>query len=201
MLKKQFEHYIQNQNNKNKDGKYTFLPEEKAYVLKHGLLEEAALSVTESAERFQPIYMELADKESDDIVKENMESTFLEEKMHYFEKNLDYYLYMETEAFQLIKIDAVTLEVDSVFRTYEAMFGLKLPKKLETSIRAYFDQIITNKEQTYNLIFNNQDGLWEVNFPIETLSDFSKNMEIREAMQLIYSFLFQMEKNLEGNNH
>ncbi|MFT8322697.1 MAG: hypothetical protein ABF649_17640 [Bacillus sp. (in: firmicutes)] len=198
MIKKQMQRYIDNQENKLQTGKYAFLPEEGTYIEKQSLLEKTEISIAELSERFQPIYIEIAHKESDDSIQENIDNSFLSEKISYLEKNLDHYLYMETAAFDIIRIDALTIEVDSVFRTYEVMFGLHLPKKLEKSIRSYFDQALVEKELTYNLLFNNQEGLWEVNFPIEGLSTFSKEIKVFEALQLIYLFLFRMEEKIEA---
>ncbi|MGP7815773.1 hypothetical protein [Niallia sp. 01092] len=193
MLKKQFQRYIENQNNQ----KYPLFSEEKAYVFKQSLLGEAEIALADSPARFQNLYLELVNKESDERIQDNINLDFLSEKMNYFEQHLDHYLYLETDTFEIIGIDGLIFEVDSVFRTYEVIFGLKLPKKLGDAIRSYFNESIKKEGLTYNLLFNDQEGLWEVNFPIEALNTFSKDMEINEALQLVYLFLFQMEDEIE----
>ncbi|WP_445506895.1 hypothetical protein [Niallia sp. 03190] len=193
MLKKQFQRYIENQNNQ----KHPLFSEEKAYVFKQSLLGEAEIALADSPARFQNLYLELVNKESDETIQDNINLDFLSEKMNYFEQHLDHYLYLETDAFEIIGIDGLIFEVDSVFRTYEVIFGLKLPKKLGDAIRSYFNESIKKEGITYNLLFNDQEGLWEVNFPIEALNTFSKDMEINEALQLVYLFLFQMEDEIE----
>lgn len=172
--------------------------EEKNYLLSHDLIQEEKIEETNTTERFPSLYLELANKETDETIQENVDFTFLTTEVNYFEKNIEEYLYVETDAFSIVGIESLSLEVDSVFHTYEAIFGLKLPKKAEGTIRSFFEKTLEGDNVTYNLLFNAQDGMWDVNLPIEAIQGFSKQMNIGETVQLIYLFLFQLGEEIEG---
>ncbi|PKG22956.1 branched-chain amino acid aminotransferase [Niallia nealsonii] len=195
MLKKQMQIYIEQQTKTN--GSLFFFSEEKKYLLGHSFVVEKELEEKNTAERFPNIYLELASKETDETIEENVDSTFLATEIHYFEKKIEEYLYVESDAFVIVGVESLSLEVDSVFRTYEGIFGLKIPKKAEGAIRSFFEKTLEGNHTTYNLMFNAQDGMWDVNLPIEAIPGFSNQMNIGDVLQLIYLFLFQLGEELE----
>lgn len=174
-----------------------FFTEEKNYLLEHSFAIDKELQEKNTPERFQNIYLELANKETDETIEENVDSAFLSTEIHYFEKKIEEYLYVESDAFSIVGLESLSLEVDSVFRTYEGIFGLKIPKKAEGAIRSFFEKTLAGDHTTYNLMFNAQDGMWDVNLPIEAIPGFSKQMNIGDLLQLIYLFLFQLGEELE----
>ncbi|WP_284561528.1 branched-chain amino acid aminotransferase [Bacillus sp. T2.9-1] len=179
-----------------KEGKVVLFEEELNYVRKEELLTEDNIVVGTTAERFSDLYMELANKETDEVVQENIDAIFLKEEVQYFEKNIDVYLYVETKAFEVIGVDSLSLEVDSVFKTYEVLCGLKAPKKKEKEIRSFMEEHLSGDETNYQLMFNGNDGIWDVNFSLEKVNSFHKNMEIGEALKLAYAFLFALQGSL-----
>lgn len=74
--------------------------------------------------------MERSNKESEELISEE-NSAFLSQPIEYLKKNKDEFLYFESQWFELIGVEALSLEVDDVFGTYNAMFGLKFQKKWE----------------------------------------------------------------------
>lgn len=180
-----------------KEGKVVLFEEELNYVRKEEL-SEVNIVVGNSAERFSDLYMELANKETDEVVKENVDVTFLKEEVQYLEKNIDVYLYVETKAFEVIAVDSMSIEVDSVFGTYEILCGLKSPKKKDKEIRAFMEEHLVGDETYYHLMFNGNDGVWDVNFSLEKVNGFHKNMEIGEALKLAYIFLFSLKESLSA---
>jgi len=196
MLKKQIQTYIGEQ--AKTDGPIFFFSEEKNYLLSHQLIEEEKIEETNTPARFASLYLELANKETDESLNADMNAPFLQTKINYLAEKLEEYLYIETDAFSIIGVESLSLEVDSVFRTYEGIFGLKAPKKTEGAIRSFFEKTLEGDDITYNLMFNAQDGLWDVNLPIEAIPGFSAEMSIGDAIKLIYLFLFQLGEELEG---
>ena len=196
MLKKQMQTYIGEQ--AKTDGPIFFFSEEKNYLLSHQLIEEEKIEETNTPARFASLYLELANKETDESLNADMDASFLQTKINYLAEKLEEYLYIETDVFSIIGVESLSLEVDSVFRTYEGIFGLKAPKKTEGAIRSFFEKTLEGDDITYNLMFNAQDGLWDVNLPIEAIPGFSAEMSIGDAIKLIYLFLFQLGEELEG---
>ncbi|MER2058086.1 MAG: branched-chain amino acid aminotransferase [Niallia sp.] len=192
MLKTEMKNHLEKAQ---KEGKVVLFEEELNYVRKEDLSEDNIV-VGNSAERFSDLYMELANKETDEVVKENIDDTFLKEEVQYLEKNIDVYLYVETKAFEVIAVDSMSIEVDSVFGTYEILCGLKSPKKKDKEIRAFMEEHLVGDETYYHLMFNGNDGVWDVNFSLEKVNGFHKNMEIGEALKLAYIFLFSLQDSL-----
>ncbi|HEO8419087.1 branched-chain amino acid aminotransferase [Niallia sp. FSL W8-0635] len=194
MLKTEMKNHLEKAQ---KEGKVVLFEEELNYVRKEEL-SEVNIVVGNSAERFSDLYMELANKETDEVVKENVDVTFLKEEVQYLEKNIDVYLYVETKTFEVIAVDSMSIEVDSVFGTYEILCGLKSPKKKDKEIRAFMEEHLVGDETYYHLMFNGNDGVWDVNFSLEKVNGFHKNMEIGEALKLAYIFLFSLQESLSA---
>lgn len=134
MLKKQMESYISESVIENK---IELFKKEKDYVEKHKLLPEDIIIVKkENASRFTDAYMERSNKESEELISEE-NSAFLSQPIEYLKKNKDEFLYFESRWFELIGVVALSLEVDDVFGTYNAMFGLKFQKKMGDVLKTY----------------------------------------------------------------
>jgi hypothetical protein len=196
MLKKEMNKYLEERKLQTEE-KIVLFEEELNYVKKEGLIDENIV-VEHTAERFSDLYMELANKETDEVVTENVQETILKEEVRYLERNIEFYLYVETKAFDIVSVDSMSLEVDSVFDTYEILCGLKCPKKAEKEIRTFLENHLTGDDTYYHLMFNGNDGLWDFNFSLEKISGFRKEMEIGEALKLAYLFLFALNEKLSA---
>ena len=136
MLKKEMNKYLEERKLQTEE-KIVLFEEELNYVKKEGLIDENIV-VEHTAERFSDLYMELANKETDEVVTENVQKTILKEEVRYLERNIEFYLYVETKAFDIVSVDSMSLEVDSVFDTYEILCGLKCPKKAERRFERFW---------------------------------------------------------------
>ncbi|TRZ38230.1 hypothetical protein CEQ21_22785 [Niallia circulans] len=193
MINKNMKKYLES---KAENEKIAALPVEKAYLLENELAAEDRILIASLPEKLGDFYMELANKESDETVKEGLSASFLEEKISLLKTNLDEYLYVETDLFDMIQVDGLTLEVDSVFRKYDGLFGFRAPKKQEQVIRSYFANTL-GSETPYSLMFNNQDGLWDVNLPIEYIEGFTEELSVAATLELFYSFMFALGSLLD----
>lgn len=194
MLKKEFQTFLHSLNEQSNP--VILLPIEKQYAIEHQLLEEADIHVTEDASRFVDLYAETVNKETDDVITEN-NRTIMEKEISYFKEHLAEYIYIESNAFDIVRIDALSIEVDSVFRTYEVMFGLRYPKKEEEAIRSFFNENLSGENHKYTIMFNSDDGLWDINLNMEHLKGFSENNKLSQILTLIYTFLFQLAAEKE----
>jgi hypothetical protein len=170
--------------------------EEKDYLLKHGLIEEDTDLVEKSPElRFLDTYIERSNKESEEVIGEEGH-TFLEQPLDYLKKHMNEFIYIESNWFEIIGVDAVSLEVDDLFGTYDVMLGLKIQKKFEPSIRMFLKDHLGDEEK-FDLMFSLDDGLWNLNFDLDSVEGYSETITLGEAFRLIYQFLFRLAEAVE----
>ncbi len=176
--------------------------EEKDYIERHQLLPEginSSLSLIEQVtfSRFQhDVYIERGNKETEELIAEESPA-FLNHPISYFKKNLEEFMYLESPWFDLIGVDAISFEADSVFGNYDVMLGLKLPKKTEKLIKSYLISSLEKEDVTFDLMFSAADGLWDLNFSLNDHSSFREDWTIRDAYQAIYELLFKLAEEVE----
>ncbi|KWW17318.1 MULTISPECIES: hypothetical protein [Peribacillus] len=194
MLRKRMEAYISKSITNNK---VELFNEEKEYSEKHKLItEDSTIVVKENTSRFVDAYIERSNKESEELIAiEN--ASFLAQPIDYFKKNKDEFLYFESEWFELIGVEALSIEVDDVFGTYNAMFGLKLQKKMGDVLKTYLKKELQEDIGSFSLMFNPGDGLWDVNFALNNVKGFREDLSLEDAFHLIYHFLFILVQTVE----
>lgn len=197
MLKDQIKQYITEQQNNPSGKSITIFKEEKEYVERNQLADNLQLSEMDPSERFADAYIERCDKESENMLK-NESSSFLNERLDYLKKHKNEFIYMESNWFSLISVEAVSLEADDVFGTYDVMLGLKQQKKFEKALKENLNSLLHGDEAKFDLMFSLEDGLWNLNFALNYVEGFHEEMTIGEAFQLIYRFLFQLGEAVEG---
>ncbi len=73
------------------------------------------------------VYIERCDKDSEELIsKENY--SFLTSSIQHLKQNMNEFLYIESPSFENIKTDALSFEVDDVFKTYMVLLGFKVQK-------------------------------------------------------------------------
>jgi hypothetical protein len=191
MLKESIQKLINNQS------KVELYPEEYEFVINNGVSNpETEIAKIDGSSRFSDAYMERSDKETEEFLGEEGAS-FLEKPISYFKQHMNEFLYMESKWFNLIGVDAISFEVDDLFRTYDVMLGLKIQKKYSSQLRDYFSQHSVDPEDPVDLIFDAQEGIWNINFSLHTIVGFREDMTIGEAYQLVYSFIFSFVQSIE----
>lgn len=170
--------------------------EEIEYAKKHQLLDESRIVTEKSPElRFSNAYIERGDKETEESIGEEA-ANFLNQPIDYLKRNINEFIYIESDWFQMIHTESICLEVDDVFGTYEVMLGLKLQKKFEKAIKAYVEQELMGDKKV-SILFNQGDGLWDFNLALNHINGFKENLTINEALNLVYSFLFKLIESVE----
>lgn len=194
MLKKRVEEYIAKAS---ASGAVELHIEEKAYAERLGLLQEVEVPIKESngEHRFENAYIERGDKETEEFLGE--ESTeFLKQPISYFKERKNEFMYMESEWFDMVRVDAVSFENDDVFGLYDVMLGLKLQKKFEPAIKSYLKENLEG--DGYDLMFDGNEGVWSLNFALNGLAGYKEDLTVGEAYGLIYSFLFGLAEWVES---
>lgn len=145
--------------------------------------------------QFETAYMERSNKETGELIAIE-DGQFLKEKISYFRQHIDEFIYIESTLFESIGVDSICVEVDDVFGTFDVMLGLKLKKKQGEKIKAVLNEFL-EKDRKYSLLFNQSDGLWELNFALNGLEEFHEEMEFGDVCKLIYCFLFKLVEAVE----
>ncbi|MGG3466976.1 branched-chain amino acid aminotransferase [Neobacillus pocheonensis] len=146
---------------------------------------------------FSHAYIERSSKETETMIAEES-SSFLNQPIEYLKKHKNEFIYMELSSFEQIRVEAVSLEVDDVFGTYDVMLGLKLQKKYEKYIKNFLNTNLMGDEAKFDLMFSHDDGLWNLNFTLNYVEDFHEDLTIGEAFQLIYNFLSKLVEQAEA---
>ncbi|QTD42609.1 branched-chain amino acid aminotransferase [Sporosarcina sp. Te-1] len=187
MLKKRMEERLAST-----DGPVSLFPIEKEYALRHGLISNQ--DITDKEWRFQAI--ERCLKETEEMVQEESER-FLDNPISILHKPIEEFLYVESDAFQMVKVEGIALEVDDVFKVYTALFGLQLQKKWQNHIQSFMDSKLP--DGSCSLLFDS-DGTFSVNISLNGLDGFDEKLPIRKVVPLIYKFLFELLETFEAEN-
>ncbi|MFJ9462838.1 branched-chain amino acid aminotransferase [Viridibacillus arvi] len=190
MLKQQIENYIENHISENKIELFDI---EKEYAEKHQLLT-SGVSVAEKA--FHIDALERCNKETEELISAETPA-FLQKPISYLKEQANEFVYVESSNFELIRMDAVALEFDDVFETYTALFGLKLQKKFGEAIKTYLNTHLQGDNAKYSVMFSAEDGLWDVNVPLDYLEGFSEAKSFEEIYNMIYVFFFKLVEEIE----
>ena len=146
---------------------------------------------------FQNAYIERCDKETENFISEEAVG-FLEQPITYLKQHNDEYVYMEVDSLEAVRTDGITMEVDDVFGTYNMMIGLKLVKKKEAQIKQYLEANLTGEGPKFAMLFNQQDGLWDLNFTLDYVEGFNENMKFGEVILTVQQFLSQLIDSMEN---
>ncbi|KMY50294.1 hypothetical protein [Peribacillus loiseleuriae] len=197
MIKNKLEQYIAEELRKGDTKKIELYKEEKEYAETYQLIDLNTIYVEEKKDemRFADVYIERSDKESEDLIAEE-NSAFLTQSLDFLKKNQKEFMYFESDSFDLIGVESVSLELDDVFGTYDVMLGLKQQKKMGPVIKQLLEKHLGDST-SFDLLFNQGDGMWDLNFSLNPLSDFKEELSIGEALQLIYRFLFTLVAEVE----
>ncbi|MGF7015637.1 branched-chain amino acid aminotransferase [Ornithinibacillus bavariensis] len=196
MLHKRMKQYISSELMSEKH-KVEIYQEEKEFIKKYDLISnDITLIEKDPTTRFLDAYIERCNKETEEtIAKESF--VFLEQPIDYLQKHKNEFLYLESNWLELIGVDAISLEVSDVFGTYDVMVGLQLQKKHEISLKENLSKELHGDEARFELIFNQKDGMWDLNFALNYVQGFNEEMSLEEAYRLIYRFIFKLVERVE----
>ncbi|WP_235848431.1 branched-chain amino acid aminotransferase [Litchfieldia alkalitelluris] len=195
MLKEPLHNYLSTYDESNSDVIGIF-KEEDAYLKRLEIKDKYTFIIIEnsSIKKFKDAYIELCDKESENVVSTEG-GEFLEQSLQYLKVNKNLFVYLESNWFDVIGVDSVSLELDDVFGHFDFMLGFKVQKKHEQLIKTFLNQEIN--ESTYDLMFSQEDGLWSLNIELNGMEEFNENMSIAEAYNLLYRTIFRLKEFIE----
>ncbi|SOC05899.1 hypothetical protein SAMN05880501_104135 [Ureibacillus xyleni] len=146
------------------------------------------------------VYIELCDKETEETLSEQ-NAEFLNKPISYLKQHQNEFLYIESPTFETIKAESLSLELDDVFKTYMVLFGLKVQKKHASTIKTYLNENLHGSEiKNFSAMFSGEDGLWDLNIPIDLMEGFQENMMIEEVLSITINFVSNLLNAIEQNN-
>jgi hypothetical protein len=148
--------------------------------------------------QFANAYIERCDKETEELISEE-NAAFLEQPLEYLKKHKNEFIYVELEWLNSFRVDALSLELDDVFGTYDVMLGLKLQKKYDSLLREQLNRQLSGEEPKFDLMFNRDDGLWDLNFSLNYVDGFNEEISIGDACVIIYHFLSKLVDQIKSN--
>ena len=187
MLKKQLQNYIE-QNNP-----VALTELELTFAKANNLLVEGVEVVPAT---IQPTVFERCNKETEDSIAA-VDQQFLAQPISHLKEHQEEFVYIEAERFGIVRIDAISLELDEMFKNYTAMFGFAMQKKYGDAIKAYLDEKLKDVSFPYSASFSGQDGLWEINMNIAGLPGFNEEQSFEKVIDAIYEFIFKLLEALE----
>ncbi|MBX4164035.1 MULTISPECIES: hypothetical protein [Priestia] len=173
--------------------------EEKEYALQKELVpQNLMIEEKEASSRFKDSYIERVDKETDELIAEESPLSFLDTPLSYVKEHRSEFLYVESKWFEFIKLDGCSFEVDDVFGTYKVLTGLHMQKKFGSLLKQFFAKELNESPTSVQLLFNDKDGLWDVNIELDAIKEFDEKMSIGEALVLTYRFFFYLVEYIEN---
>lgn len=173
--------------------------EEKEYALQKKLVpQNLMIEEKEASSRFKDSYIERVDKETDELIAEEFPLSFLDTPISYLKEHRSEFLYVESKWFEFIKLEGCSFEVDDVFGTYKVLTGLHMQKKFGSLLKQFFAKEFNESPTSVQLLFNDKDGLWDVNIELDAIKEFNEKMSIGEVLVLTYRFFFHLVEYVEN---
>ena len=123
---------------------------------------------------------------------------FLQQPISYFKKEIEQFLYVDASEFEAVKMDAVVIEFDEMFKVHTALFGLAIQKKHSQALKVYLRDHLKGMLGSSSAMFNGDEGLWEVNIAFEAMDSFTGDETIEQAIEKLVAFVSTMLKEVIG---
>ena len=196
MLKKKLNDYIQAKLEA-APGTIELYETEKEYAMKHSFVNEETVIQQPQQSRFENAYVEISNKETDELVSEE-DGSLLRQPVRFLKERQSDYLYIDSEWFGIVGADSVTVEKDDVFGHYEIMAGLHYQKKAADGLKSFFEKVAQGAPSKTRLLFDGNEGVWTLNFELNQAEGFSEDMTLEEALGAFYTLLFRLAETLEA---
>ena len=126
------------------------------------------------------------------------QAAFLQQPITYFKKEIEQFLYIGANEFETVKMDAVVIEFDEMFKVHTALFGLAIQKKYSQALKTYLRDNLKGMLGSSSAMFNGDEGLWEVNVAFEAMEGFTGEETIEQAIEKLIAFVSTMLKDVVG---
>jgi hypothetical protein len=198
MLQSNIQTYIEKEMNVQGQSLSLYQEEKEYALLKELVPQNLMIEEKEASLRFKDSYIERVEKETDELIAEESPLSFLDTSISYLKEHRSEFLYVESKWFEFIKLDGCSFEVDDVFGTYKVLTGLHMQKKFGSLLKQFFAKELNESLTSVQLLFNDKDGLWDVNIELDAIKEFNEKMSIGEVLVLTYRFFFHLVEYVEN---
>lgn len=128
--------------------------------------------------------MEVAiyNKETDEVVAQGNEAT-LSEPLSMVKTQIENYLYVSKPHYADWKVEGFVLELDDIFRFYNLLVGIYIPKSKLPLVDEVLQSMWVNPDFKYALTYEANEGLAELNIPLNYVENFNEDATIGETIQ------------------
>ena len=141
--------------------------------------------------------VERCHKETEEIVAVE-QAAFLQQPITFLKKEIEQFLYVGAAEFEAVKMDAVVIEFDEMFKVHTALFGLSIQKKYSQALKVYLRDHLKGMLGSSSAMFNGDEGLWEVNIAFEAMDSFTGEETIEQALEQLIAFVKAMLEEVVG---
>lgn len=140
--------------------------------------------------------LERLNKETEELIAV-ADADFLQQPLSYFSQNQSEYVYVESPAFEALKMDAVVLEFDEAFEVPMALFGLRYKKSVSQKLKEFLKSNLA-QGLVSGAMFAGDEGIWEINISINAMNDYEENQTIEQTLQKLEAFVAQLVQAIEA---
>ncbi len=133
-------------------------------------------------------HFEVYSKETDELLHSFTQQD-LSKAMSYFNDHLDHYLYVSKPEYQDFRIEGFVLETDDIFRFYNVLIGIYIPKSKMEVVKNEIDSIWNNPDFRYAFTYDANEGVAELNLPLNYLQGFDPTSSIETTIAFVESIL------------
>lgn len=140
--------------------------------------------------------LERLNKETEQLIAV-AEPSFLQQPLQYVVEHKEEYIYMESPAFEALKMDAVVLEFDEAFEVPMALFGLRFQKKVSPVLKQFLKDNL-QKGLVSGAMFAGDEGIWEINISLNAMTNYDEQQTIEETLQKLMAFVAKLVQAIEA---
>lgn len=131
-------------------------------------------------------------KETDEVIEQQVFNV-LQHPLTYLQTHQESFIYVESATFDEVNVDCMTIELDDVFQTYTALFGLRVSKDEEAFLK-YFIETETNPTLAkHAILYAQADKMFDMNLTLEALDGFEANWTIEQAIEAVVQLMRKYE--------
>lgn len=141
--------------------------------------------------------MELSiyNKETDELVTPGDEK-LLEQPLSTLKTQIEHYLYVAKPSYAEWKVEGFVLELDDIFRFYNLLVGIYIPKSKLPLVDEVLQSMWANPEFKYALTYEANEGLAELNVPLNYVKTFDEHATIGETITFSEELLRRISEKI-----
>lgn len=140
------------------------------------------------------IEQDLFTKENDEYIRSLSESD-LAGPISFVKDQIENYIYVAKPTYDELKIEGFVVELDDIFRFYNLLVGIYVPKAKMKAIEEVLLSKWTNPEFKFAFTFDANEGVAELNLPLDYVEGFRDDFTVAETIDFVEELLTTIQKN------